>query len=261
MQRPVQITRMPKSDFVAMIIDYDRRKKERILPAQLPLDKLSKYVAERSATDASVPVPECVTCGVCCNFALIAPVSREDSERHGEYVEITLDGWDGNAIAVDRALKRNEETGSCLHLGGELGHEVSCQIYDRRPQVCHDFDAGSDRCHEYRRMYGVEPQLSESDREAAIVKLDAVQAKRKRVIEDAVIVLDSVVHRSTYTDAGVETYKTAYLKVVVFLDDETPHEIHEYYADEESWFESDFLNLSLEEATAMVSEPGAMASG
>lgn len=252
MQKPVQITRMSKGDFVAMILDYDRRKKERILAPQLPLDKLSKHIAERAATETSVPVPECVTCGVCCNFALIAPVSREDSDRLDEFIEITLDGHD-EPLAVDRALKRNQETGSCLHLAGTLGLEVGCSIYDRRPRVCHDFDAGSDRCHEYRRMYRVEPQMDEARLAAAAGRLEA-RGARPPVIEDAVIVLDSIVHRNTFTAAGVETYKTAYLKIVAFLDDETPHEIHEYYADEEMWFESDFINLSLDEARAMIRE-------
>ena len=156
MQRPVQITRIAKSDFIATILDYDRRKKERILPPQLPLEKLSKYLAERVATDPAAPVPECVTCGVCCNFALIAPVSRADSEQLDEYFELTLDGYDGDEpVPVGRALKRNEETGNCVHLGGTLGVEVGCTIYDRRPQVCHAFDAGSDfapRCRARSRL-------------------------------------------------------------------------------------------------------------
>ena len=248
----VQIERLTKRDFHSRISELnEQKKKKRILESQLPLELLSKHISERIVTDASTPVPECVTCGLCCSFPLIVPVTLRDSERLKSYCDILLDDSE-HEIVVDRVLPRGED-GRCVNLRGTLGQEIGCTIYEDRPRVCRDFDAGSDRCHAYRRMYGFEPPLPE--REVAIA-LERLQARERSVfIEDAVIVHDATIHRTVMTldHESDEQTVAVQLKIIVFLDDETPHELHSFESGKEVWFESEFLGLSFEEAKELIS--------
>jgi Fe-S-cluster containining protein len=45
----------------------------------------------------------------------------------------------------------------CSALLGKLGRRVRCAIYDVRPRGCRLVEAGSARCHQYRRERGIEP--------------------------------------------------------------------------------------------------------
>jgi len=51
----------------------------------------------------------------------------------------------------------------CVALEGEVGRQVSCSIYDRRPGPCRDFapyaplGMGDDACDRARRRYGLPP--------------------------------------------------------------------------------------------------------
>lgn len=245
MQGPVRITRMPKGDFTAMILELNARNRERIREPQLPLSRLSKSLSERLATARTAPVPECVTCGVCCNVALYVPVTREESERLSEYIEVTADGSDP-PVAIDRYLPRDGETGHCRHLSGTLGQQVSCRIYEDRPFVCHDFDAGSDRCHEYRRMYGIQPQLSDEEAAHALSRLGTLTTGQR--IKGVVIAVDSRVARGTMTADGFEFVESTILKMYAFLDEDDVHELHTYEADKEVWFENELVGFTLDEA-------------
>jgi Fe-S-cluster containining protein len=247
MQELVQITRLSKSEFHETVRELDRQK--RILEPQLSLRKLSKYIAERLATPETVPVPECVTCGACCAFALIVPISVEESERLDQYLEITLDGAEP-PIAIDRMLPRNDENGHCINLAGNIGENIGCTIYEKRPHVCRDFDPGSDRCHEYRRMYRVEPQLTETAAAAAIERLGTRTYGGK--IEDVSIVEDSRVMHAAISEDGVEYSETVELKLYAFLEDETPRELHCYDPAKEIWFENELVGYTLDEASEII---------
>ena len=247
MQRPVQITRLRKSEYHELIRELDRRKK--VLEPQLPLKKLTKYVAENLATPVGDPIPECVTCGVCCNFALMVPVTLKDSDKLHEYLSIAADNWESE-IEIDRALPRDPANGNCVHLAGTLGETIGCTIYEDRPIVCHDFEAGSDRCREYRRMYGIEPQLGESQAAAAIERLETRVTTPK--IEDMAIVPASKIMRASYGPEGVTYSESTLMKIFIFLDDETPHEIYEFDSEREVWFENDLVGYSMDEAKAMI---------
>jgi len=249
MERPVQISRIPKSDFHQMVRDLDAEKKKRTLEPQLPLLKLSKYVNDRLQVDEPNGMPECVTCGVCCNFAMIAPISQVEGRRLDEFLEITLDGTD-NRVPIDAVLLRNAETGSCVHLDGELGQNVGCGIYERRPSVCREFEPGSPRCHEYRRIYGLEPQLTEDQLTIAMQQIEKREPPEK--IDDVVIVEDGRVHQLERTPEGMVATESIRLKIFAFLSDETPHEVHTYYASDETWYENELLGMSLDQAKALV---------
>src|SRR4051812_23692993 len=115
MEKLVRITRVPRETFYQDLLAQNELKKARTAEPQLPLLKLSKYLSERTATAKDVPVPECTTCGVCCSFLLYVPVSRADSGRLDEYVDIMLDSAE-HEVVIDRVLPRNSETGSCVNL-------------------------------------------------------------------------------------------------------------------------------------------------
>jgi len=250
MEKPVSITRIRRDEFYQDLVERNVQKKKLLNEPQLPLLDLSKYVSERVVTPADAAQPECVTCGVCCAYALFVPVTREESERLGTYVELTLDDSDAE-IPIDRVLPR-QENGNCSHLNGTLGDHVECSIYHERPQVCHDFDAGSDRCHEYRRIYGLEPQLTESEVAAAIRSLERVE-KKERILEARIVEAGTLTSYSfSFGDEEAVTTQSILLKIVVFLEDETSHEIHRFDPAEEIWFETDFVPLTLAEARELI---------
>lgn len=252
MAKPVQIERVRKRELHSRVLELNERKRAYYLDPQLPLDRLSLKLEARTATKVNVPVPDCVTCGVCCSFALIVPVSHEDTSRLNRYCDILLDDTE-DEIVIDRVLPRSED-GRCVHLTGELGKSIGCEIYLNRPRVCHEFDAGSDRCHEYRRMFAIEPQLPQDEVSAALKRLEAVPPIE--VIEDASIVSTGKVKHTSYNVAdGTTAYSEAeQLTIVAFLGDEKPHELHTFEYGKEDWFESDMLGLTIEKAKERLEE-------
>jgi Fe-S-cluster containining protein len=240
---------MAKSDFHAMIGALDVEKKKRILAEQLPLLKLSKYVSDRLEPDAAKAIPDCVTCGVCCNFALFAQVKQSETARLDQFIEITLDGRN-NEIPIDAALARNMETGSCVYLIGTLGERVGCGIYDTRPSVCRDFDPGSPRCHEYRRMYGLEPQLTKAEMKAAMAQLECGEVSK--TIDEIAIVEDGRVQTFERTDDGFTSSEKIRLRMVAFIENDGPHDIHTYYDADETWYECELIGMTVDEAREFV---------
>lgn len=247
----VQIERIRKSEFNDRVVRLTAERKSRHRESQLPLDRLSKFRADRVSVDKDTPVPECTTCGICCFLPLIVPVTRAESERLTGYCDILLDDSEED-IVVDRMLPRAED-GRCANLEGTLGVNIGCRIYEDRPHVCRDFDAGSDRCHEYRRMFDLENQLTETQVEAASKLLQ--QQVRPELIEDVSIVSQAKIERSSYNvaDGTVENTKAEQLSIVAFLsDDDEPLELHTFESGVENWFESDVVGLTIDEARQLI---------
>ncbi|QYO67581.1 YkgJ family cysteine cluster protein [Leptolyngbya sp. 7M] len=247
----VQIERIRKRDFNSRILEMDAGKKKAILPPQLPLELLSKKLEESVTIELAHQIPDCTSCGVCCAFALIVPITYSESESVPAYVDILLDDAD-EEIVIDRVLPR-AENGRCANLEGELGGPIGCRIYNDRPSLCHDFDAGSDRCHEYRRMYGIEGQLSEE--EAKVFREKLLSRPHPMVIEDVSIVSSGHVERMSISAEGeAEQTFGELLTIWCFLNDETPIEIHTFEYGKEKWFEGDLLGLTMDEARKRIEE-------
>lgn len=51
---------------------------------------------------------------------------------------------------------RNEPI-RCGALRGEVGREVFCIVYSRRPSPCRDLLQGDDKCNKARAKYGLDP--------------------------------------------------------------------------------------------------------
>jgi Fe-S-cluster containining protein len=233
----------------------DERKRKTIFEPQLPLAKMTKRLAENIVTNSSEPIPDCVKCGICCSFALVVPIRSDEPNDAPVYWEIFADDAPDEPV-IDQILPRDMETGNCANLDGTIGEQVGCTIYDKRPSPCREFEAGSDRCHEYRRIYGIEPQLDKATAAAICRKFET--AENDDLISYAAIVVDWI--STTVTSSANETEgetikKRSQLKIVVFINDdlETPLEIHSYDPSVETWFENDLLGMSVEDAKKMVS--------
>lgn len=251
MQDLVQITRYPRYEYYELMRRLIERENAQILEPQLPLDKLTKYFSENVVTSVAEPVPDCTTCGICCVFAPIVPVSCDDTKQLSSYWDITLDV--DSSVVINRMLPRNMENGHCANLDGAIGNHVSCTIYNERPKVCHDFEAGSDRCHEYRRIYGVEPPLSDEETFDAIGKLRGL-IKAPQIEFVRILVGEMVYETEPLAEGRISRSKKTKLMIVAFLDDniETPYVLHFYDPTEETWFESDFLAMSLDQARTLI---------
>ncbi len=68
----------------------------------------------------------CQTCGICCKAKI---------------------------IQIRFGIQSNKN--HCSELIGEIGKNVSCGIYNNRPQTCKDFESGSERCRELRIKNGM----------------------------------------------------------------------------------------------------------
>jgi Fe-S-cluster containining protein len=81
---------------------------------------------------------DCTTCGACCTLK----VKRLPGETWPK-------GW-----PVKRRVIQKEEFEPCPFLEGCIGQKVHCTVYDQRPQVCRQFEAGSEVCLLAREILG-----------------------------------------------------------------------------------------------------------
>jgi Fe-S-cluster containining protein len=240
-----------------MMRELVERRDSRILPSQLPIEQLSRKIQDSVVTDRAAAIPDCCTCGVCCNFAVMVTATPQESLRLNNYWDITLDVIE-EPVTINRMLPRSMESGSCIFLKGTLKENIACEIYENRPHVCRVFDAGSDKCHAYRRMYGIEPPLTDDEVATALAAFEKKLPPGKISFVGIVKYSDYSVHdhNSAMLSSGVK------LRIVAFLDEdgETEHDLHIYDPTEETWFENEFLALSLDEARALIASRVAKAS-
>lgn len=250
MEKPVQITRLPKSRFYEKIFDIDERQLR--VPSQIPLSRLSKLVSERVVTDASVPIPDCITCGACCVYGLVIPINRREPEPLKRYVEVALD--EAPDVVIERAFERAEGDGRCVNMAGEVGVEIGCTVYPDRPQICRDFDAGSDRCFGYRRMYGIDPPLTDEELAEALEKLDArPQPVKIRGIEIK-LSSKSLAFDRTATDPAKQMVEVLKLSIVAHMSDDEIKEIHTFDPARENWYEHELEGITLDAALERIEQ-------
>lgn len=248
MRNLVQIERIPRSENIEIALEIYARVTDKLLPPQIPMQKMTGQIADNAVTPPDEPIPDCVTCGACCQYFILAPVFKSDITDAEHYYDVTVDESD---FTIGRYLKRKED-GSCHALGGNIGEKVGCEIYETRPNNCRGFDAGCDRCHELRRMYRLEKQLTEEQVVAAIEKLDA------RVVdpEFGERIIGCLIQREEYENyvmnfgEDASSQKTIVVKHTIYakLRNEITHEIHSYDSEQEFWIEDEFLGMTLSEA-------------
>lgn len=238
----VQITRQNKiaeNDFYPLITTMYEQIWQNLLPPQIIPQGLSVKRANNVITPPDAPVPDCLACGACCAAMLCVGVRPEEDERLSpeEYWDITIEGRE-NEIPVDRYLRRDEETLVCAFLHNKPGESTACKIYERRPKMCHDFDAGSDKCHALRRAYGIEPFLSLDEMTEALAKLGDKPAKSAP--ED------------TIREVKFVETETGELQITAYLKDGSIKIVHVFNQQNETWRQFEFDALTLSEAKALI---------
>ena len=238
----VQITRQNKiteNDFYPMITTMYEQIWQNLLPPQIITNGLPVKRASNVITPPDAPVPDCLTCGACCAAMLCVGVRpAEDAQLSAEeYWDITIEGRE-NEITVDRYLRRDEETLACAFLQIETGAPTACKIYERRPQMCHDFDAGSDKCHALRRAYGIEPFLSLDEMSEALEKLGGKPLKSAP--ED------------TIREVKFVETETGELQISAYLKDGSIKTIHVFDPQNEIWRQFEFDGLTLSQAKGLI---------
>ena len=249
MENLVQITRLPKSEFYSTV--FELFEKTPAIPAQIPLSRLSKLVSERVITEASAPVPDCIPCGACCIYGLVIPINRREPEPLKRYLEIALD--DADDVVIERVFERGAD-GRCINLDGVVGQEIGCGVYPDRPQICRDFDAGSDRCFGYRRMYGIDSPLSEMELAEAERKLSGIPEKVKIRGIEIKLESTSVVFDRTATEIDKQLIEVRTLKIVAHMSDGEVKDIHTYDPAMESWYEHELEGYTWDEAKALIEQ-------
>lgn len=252
-QNLIQITRMSKSVYYETIGKLKSQLEKDLIAPQIAPETLTKIVSENLITLANTPIPDCLTCGVCCVYALSVPVGSDDPTPPENYWEIMLED-SASEIVINKNLKRTET--NCDYLGGKIRENVACQIYEVRPQTCRVFEAGSDRCHAYRRMFDLESPLNNFELAEAGRKLSKNTFSEK--ITFVMITEKEVTQRTVITAEGcLSENKTSLLQITAFFgNDETPHIIHNFNPDDETWLEDDFLALTLEQAKELIALKG-----
>jgi Fe-S-cluster containining protein len=109
---------------------------------------------------------DCTKCGACCVADYDSPdyvhLLDQDLERLTDtereqlvYVEQTF----GQPQSSMKTCYDARENCRCIALKGVVGEQVSCSIYERRPNVCRNFTAGDSIC-DYARQaaFGVSPK-------------------------------------------------------------------------------------------------------
>ena len=80
----------------------------------------------------------CRQCGACCACYRVSFHWYEASDDYINPVPVDLTERVGcSRIAMRR---RSGDLPRCIALSGEVGSWVTCQIYDRRPSICRDFN-------------------------------------------------------------------------------------------------------------------------
>ena len=248
---PIQIKRLKRSEFVSVAREIAAKKMAAVAEPQLPLYRVSSSL-ERSVTAAAAgPVPDCLTCGACCAFPVGVEVKRGEARPVLRYWETEADDAPEGTV-INRYLPMDPETGYCGHLCGTVGGSATCGVYEDRPDECRIFEAGSDRCHEIRRIFGLEPQLDEQQLAAELEKFPPLSGGK---ISFAVITTDSFTEVRERNFEGDFKARIEYkMRVIGFVDEdpEKPYTLHHYDPARETWYESDFLGLTLEEAEKMI---------
>lgn len=236
----VQITRqnrIAEGDFYPMISAMYEQIWQNLLPPQIPTDGLTTRAANNVITPADAPVPDCLTCGACCMALPCVGVRPPEKISAENYWDITIEGA-GGEIVVDRFVRRDGETFYCAALEIVNNEKALCRVYEKRPQICRDFEAGSDKCHALRRAFGYEPFLTLEEMPEALKKLG----------NKPVNFTDSEVIREV---RFIET-ETGDLRVSAFLKDGSTKTIHVFDPQTETWRQFEFDGLTLSQAKRLI---------
>lgn len=235
----IQIERRDKyteNEFWEMIVQLDSRKWTNLFPPQLPLEDLPTRREKNFVTPPDAPVPECLPCGVCCQFLFVVGVKATDDPPPETVWNVTDASGE---IIIDSYLKRDAETLFCPSLKPTDDGLMPCGIYERRPQTCRNFEVGSDKCHALRRIYGREPFLSVEEMLAA---RQILKAKESAAVSPETIREVKILRQA----------ETGNCEIVAEMQTGERRTIHEFDPNKESWRQFQFSGATLVEARRMI---------
>jgi Fe-S-cluster containining protein len=86
--------------------------------------------------------------GQCCKVGFIVQVFPDEPLYNDDkYIHRAIEAPSGNEF---RNMKSNGDGYTCV----ALGEDGKCTVWDKRPQMCRDFEVESDRCKAIRKEYG-----------------------------------------------------------------------------------------------------------
>ena len=223
--------RFTENEFWEMIIALDARKWQNLLPPQISLEDLPTKRARNFVTPADAPVPDCLTCGACCTFLFAVGVKATDNAPPENVWNLTDESGE---IIIDAYLKRDAETLFCKALEIKADGKMPCGIYEQRPQTCRSFEAGSDKCHALRRIYGYEPFLSLQEMSDARQILKAKESKP--------------ISPDTIREVKIVKTETGDCEIVALMQNGLRQTIHTFDPNRESWRQFQFSGSTLAEA-------------
>lgn len=105
--------------------------------------------------------PDCLTCGACCaspflgeGYIQLDAAEQTRLQRRGlPVLELVSDPEDRIVMLGTKINAQGERV--CVALSGKLGKKVACTVYDERPILCRQFEAGSPECLQARRAVGM----------------------------------------------------------------------------------------------------------
>lgn len=111
-----------------------------------------------TAAHAGASAYDCRACGACCfTFdVLLSECDRDRFEKSAALVSLTVLYRPAGASGAWRFMRREQPAQRCAALAGEL-RSCYCTIYEDRPDLCREFEAGSEDCLQARRQHGIEP--------------------------------------------------------------------------------------------------------
>lgn len=105
-----------------------------------------KMLSSRLTQDA------CQSCGACCAFYRVSFYWAEAENLPENMVESLSPMYSCMAGT-------NQKQPRCLALQGEIGKQVSCQVYEQRSATCKEVEAGDAQCLKARRGLGLIPLI------------------------------------------------------------------------------------------------------
>lgn len=104
-------------------------------------------------------IPECMACGACCAYGpqWVAVTKEEVKHLPEDMTEAAKpEKWTiygrKTPFRVMRVIGPEDR---CAALYGRIGREVSCYVYQKRPEMCRRFERGSQECTWLLGYYGI----------------------------------------------------------------------------------------------------------
>lgn len=93
----------------------------------------------------------CLSCGACCAaFRVSFYWAETDAHPSGTVPQALTQAVSPHHVCMQGTEKNPVH---CIALEGEVGKQVSCNIYALRSSTCREFEAGTEECNRARAMH------------------------------------------------------------------------------------------------------------